>query len=85
VKEVRAAVADINIWALDFGMGMIPPVHILMHGKDESVAIAFHPEGPDSSIAPWEWPPTRRTSVAEPAHPQQLRCHPGPAQDELGR
>lgn len=46
LKEVRAAVSDINIWGQDPGMGLVPPVHVLMHDKDESVAIEFHPEGP---------------------------------------
>ncbi len=45
LKDVRAAVADINIWGLDPGMGLVPPLHVLMHDKDESVAIEFHPEG----------------------------------------
>ena len=45
LKEVRAAAADINVWGHDPGMGLIPPVHIIMHDKDESIAIEFHPEG----------------------------------------
>jgi choloylglycine hydrolase len=45
LKEVRAAVADVNIWGLDPGMGLVPPLHFLMHDKDESLAIEFHPEG----------------------------------------
>lgn len=45
IKEVRAAAAGINVWGHDPGMGLIPPVHIIMHDKDESIAIEFHPEG----------------------------------------
>ncbi len=45
LKEVRDAVATINIWGVDPGMGFAPPIHVLMHDKDGSLAIEFHPEG----------------------------------------
>lgn len=46
LKEVRAVLPEINIWGCDPGMGLVPPVHVMMHDKDESLAIEFHPEGP---------------------------------------
>lgn len=45
LKEVRSAVPDINIWGCDPGMGLVPPIHVFMHDKDESVVIELHPEG----------------------------------------
>lgn len=46
LKEVHEALSEINVWGHDPGMGLVPPTHIIMHDKDESIAIEFHPEGP---------------------------------------
>ncbi len=46
LKEVRKVLPEINVWGHDPGMGIVPPVHVLMHDEDESVAIELHPDGP---------------------------------------
>ena len=45
VDEVREAVAGINVWGIDPGMGFVPPIHCLVHDADTSIAIEFHPSG----------------------------------------
>ncbi len=45
VAEVKAAVADVNVWGFDPGMGFAPPMHCLVHDKTASVAIEFRPDG----------------------------------------
>ncbi|CAB4906800.1 unannotated protein [freshwater metagenome] len=45
VADVRAAVAEINIWGWDGGLPFMPPVHVLVHDVNESVAIEFRPDG----------------------------------------
>jgi len=45
VAEVRSAVADINVWGMDPGMGFVPPIHCLVHDEVGSIAIEFHPAG----------------------------------------
>ena len=45
LAEVREAAADVNVWGMDPGLGFAPPLHLLMHDKDGSLAIEFHPEG----------------------------------------
>ena len=45
LAEVRKAVAKVNVFGVDPGMGFFPPVHVLMHDKDDSLAIEFHSEG----------------------------------------
>ncbi|NQU38246.1 MAG: linear amide C-N hydrolase, partial [Actinobacteria bacterium] len=45
LDEVKAAMADINVYGFDPGMGFAPPAHLLMHDAEGSLAIEFHPEG----------------------------------------
>jgi choloylglycine hydrolase len=45
LDEVRAAVPAINIWGFDPGMGFPPPIHVLVHDAQGSLAIEFRPEG----------------------------------------
>lgn len=45
IDEVRAAMAGINVWGYDFGLPFVPPVHVLVHDRNHSVAIEFRPEG----------------------------------------
>lgn len=45
LAEVRTAFAKVNVFGVDPGMGFEPPVHVLMHDKDDSLAIEFHAEG----------------------------------------
>ena len=45
VAEVKAAVAGVNVWGFDPGMGFPPPIHCLVHAADGSIAIEFHPDG----------------------------------------
>lgn len=43
VAEVQEAMADKRVTGFDPGMGFPPPVHVLLHDKDASIAIEFHP------------------------------------------
>jgi len=45
VVEVRTALAGINIWGMDPGMGFVPPIHCLVHDEVSSIAVEFHPAG----------------------------------------
>lgn len=45
IDEVRAAVADVNIWAWDGGNPFTPPIHVLVHDSKGSAAIEFQPGG----------------------------------------
>jgi len=45
VAEVRDAMAGVNVWGMDPGMGFVPPIHCLVHDAAESIAIEFHPAG----------------------------------------
>ena len=43
--EAKAAIASVNVWGLDPGMGFAPPLHLLVHDTDTSIAIEFHEGG----------------------------------------
>lgn len=45
VAEIATAVAGLNLWGLDPGMGFPPPLHLLVHDETSSIAIEFHPDG----------------------------------------
>ena len=45
IEEVRKAVAEINIWGWDAGLPFTPPVHVLVHDREDSAAIEFRPDG----------------------------------------
>ncbi len=45
IAEVKVAMAGVNVWGFDPGMGFAPPIHCLMHAADGSVAIEFHANG----------------------------------------
>jgi len=45
VDEVRETMAHTNVWGWDAGLPFIPPVHILVHDRQQSIAIEFRPDG----------------------------------------
>ncbi|MCH9816772.1 MAG: linear amide C-N hydrolase [Actinomycetia bacterium] len=45
LAEVKIAVQSISVWGGDPGLGFAPPLHILMHSEEGSLAIEFHPGG----------------------------------------
>lgn len=45
IAEVREALAETNVWGWSAGMPFVPPVHVLVHDREGSVAIEFRPEG----------------------------------------
>lgn len=45
LDEVKEAVQSISVWGWDPGVGFVPPLHILMHSEEGSLAIEFHPDG----------------------------------------
>jgi choloylglycine hydrolase len=45
MSEVKDAVAGINIWGVDPGMGFVPPIHCLVHDEASSIALEFHADG----------------------------------------
>jgi choloylglycine hydrolase len=45
IAEVKAAAQAVNVWGADPGIGFVPPLHVLVHSADESLAIEFHPDG----------------------------------------
>lgn len=45
IAEVEAALAQVNIWGVDPGMGFAPPIHCLVHDTERSIAVEFRPEG----------------------------------------
>jgi len=45
VSEVKDALAGVNIWGMDPGMGFVPPIHCLVHDEAASIAIEFHAAG----------------------------------------
>lgn len=45
IDEVKAAMQGVNVCGVDPGMGFVPPIHLLMHDANGSLAIEFHPEG----------------------------------------
>ena len=45
MSEVKDAVAGINIWGMDPGMGFVPPIHCLVHDAAAPSRIEFHADG----------------------------------------
>lgn len=45
IEEVRATMAEINVWGWSAGLPFTPPIHVLVHDHSNSVAIEFRPEG----------------------------------------
>lgn len=45
LDEVKDAMQSISVWGGDPGIGFAPPLHLLMHSKEGSLAIEFHPHG----------------------------------------
>lgn len=45
IDDVRAELAQLNVWGWDAGMPFVPPVHVLVHDRTGSAAIEFRPEG----------------------------------------
>jgi len=45
VAEVADALAHVNVWGMDPGMGFAPPIHCLVHDTERSIAIEFHRDG----------------------------------------
>jgi len=45
LDDVKEAVQSISVWGGDPGIGFAPPLHILMHSREGSLAIEFHPDG----------------------------------------
>lgn len=45
IDDVRAEMAQINVWGWNAGMPFVPPVHVLVHDRTGSAAIEFRPEG----------------------------------------
>lgn len=45
LDDVKSAMDEVNVWGSDPGVGFTPPLHILVHSAEGSLAIEFHPGG----------------------------------------
>ncbi len=45
IAEVKRATTKMNVIGVDPGMGMVPPLHFLLHDATASIAIEFHADG----------------------------------------
>lgn len=76
IADVKTAIAEVNVWGYDPGMGFAPPTHILIHDAKESIAIEFHPGGltvvdnPTSvgTNSPYNQPTNARQNNLPPPH-----------------
>lgn len=45
IDEVRALLAETNVWGWNAGLPFVPPIHVLVHDRTSSAVIEFRPEG----------------------------------------
>lgn len=50
LSEVRQAMSGVEVFGFDPGMGLVPPLHFLMHDRSGSLAIEFHAGGEISIV-----------------------------------